>query len=219
MSWMHFIYFFLPVLSMITIGTSAMSLPFTTIESGAYSGIEDPVTQVFLGANEFGNFWAKHGSNESPSVDFSTNMVICVFTGTKNTGGFSVDITRVEDSGDEILVTYETRAPSPGGMVTMALTQPHHIIQTAKSSKKVTFEAQAVQPEAPPLTFVLTFNDKSQMNDIVDKIEAMDTVESVNKLSGLGIALVTFVSDTLDEGNAMALLSGIEGIATVEKDQ
>jgi hypothetical protein len=127
-------------------GTYAMSIPFSTIEKDCHSGIKEPIRQVIRTAEEFGSFWAKHGSDssppstrESPAIDFSTSMVVLVYVGSKKSSGYSVHITGVQDSGSSIVISYKENEPGPDDVVFLAFTEPYHIIKTDKSSKTVVF--------------------------------------------------------------------------------
>ena len=112
--------------------TSAMAMPFETISKGHNSAIEEELTEVYRTRHDFERFWNRHGSNSyppphAPDVDFDSKMVVAVFVGMKNSGGYDVKITSVDhDVGtDELVVNFMTSEPPPGAIVTMALTQPH----------------------------------------------------------------------------------------------
>ena len=135
------------------IGTAAAtSMPFETIEKGHSSGIDDALNGVYRTRQEFEAFWTRHRSNTSPStdapeVDFTKQMVLAVFWGTQRSGGYALEITSVDPSSeDELVVNFLTQSPDPGDMVTMALTQPHHIISLASSNKNVKFIGSAKPP-------------------------------------------------------------------------
>ncbi len=58
-------------------------------------------------------------------------MVIAVFSGEKRTGGYGIEITRVEENFEKGLLEvffFETHS-SPGSIVIQALTQPYHIVK------------------------------------------------------------------------------------------
>jgi hypothetical protein len=67
-------------------------------------------------------------------------MAIGVFSGSRPTAGHSVEVTRVEKQGDELVVTYRERGPAPDDMVAQVLTTPFHIVQTALHTGPVRFE-------------------------------------------------------------------------------
>jgi hypothetical protein len=75
-------------------------------------------------------------------------MVVLVYVGSKSSGGYSVDITGVQDSGSSIVIIYKESGPGPYDTVTMAFTEPYHIIKMDKSSKTVVFDKQSYYFEA-----------------------------------------------------------------------
>ena len=75
-----------------------------------------------------------------PQVDFRKEMIIAVYMGARNSGGFSIDIASIQDLGSSIEVSVKEIVPFSGqGIVTMALTQPYHIVKVPKQDKKVVF--------------------------------------------------------------------------------
>eukprot|EP00567_Pseudictyota_dubia_P003248 CAMPEP_0197456982 /NCGR_PEP_ID=MMETSP1175-20131217/44847_1 /TAXON_ID=1003142 /ORGANISM="Triceratium dubium, Strain CCMP147" /LENGTH=207 /DNA_ID=CAMNT_0042991225 /DNA_START=41 /DNA_END=664 /DNA_ORIENTATION=- len=202
-----------------------MSVPFQTIERGHYSAIEDALAETYRTRRDFEAFWGRHGSNsvpppDVPDVDFASQMVAVVFMGTQNSGGYSVEITSVDDEGDgKLVVNYMTTVPPPGAMVTMALTQPYHIVRLDASDKNVVFVGSAKPPPPPAFpTFVLTFSEGADKNAIVSQIEAFPAVKNVRMMVNLGIAMVDFDSENISTDEAMKLLEGVVGVKSVEAD-
>ena len=75
---------------------------------------------------------------EVPKIDFDKNMVIAVFMGRKNTGGYAVEIAKIEEK-EKLVVTVKETSPRPDAMVTMALTAPYHVVVVPKTGKAVEF--------------------------------------------------------------------------------
>lgn len=64
-----------------------------------------------------------------PGANASVGRVmIAVFQGQQSTGGYSVHITAVERSGDELVVRARFTRPAPGAIVTQVLTAPAHVV-------------------------------------------------------------------------------------------
>lgn len=104
-----------------------------TIDKGEYSGIKTRELLVIKSQTEWETLWSKHSSLEAPTpklpeIDYSKKIGIAVFSGWKSTGGYSVEITKVEFAEDEIKVYYKETSPEVGQPVTEAETQPFHII-------------------------------------------------------------------------------------------
>jgi len=60
--------------------------------------------------------------------------------GEKASGGFAVEITRVEKCGDELVVFFSEVEPPADAVVTTVLTQPYHIIKIEKIDLKTKFK-------------------------------------------------------------------------------
>ncbi len=75
---------------------------------------------------------------EAPKIDFNKNMVIAVFMGRKNTGGYSVKIVSIVEK-EKLIVTVKENSPPADAMVTMALTAPYHVVVVPKTAKAVEF--------------------------------------------------------------------------------
>jgi hypothetical protein len=68
-------------------------------------------------------------------------MIVAVFSGEKKTGGYGIQITKIEEDqkkGELIVCLLETQ-PSLKAIVTQALTQPHHIVRTRRIDLPVKF--------------------------------------------------------------------------------
>lgn len=67
-------------------------------------------------------------------TDINTANFLILSMGEKSTGGYSIDIERVEETDKNIIVTVKETAPKPGEMVTMAFTAPYAVVRI--NSKK-----------------------------------------------------------------------------------
>jgi hypothetical protein len=71
------------------------------------------------------------------NIDFTKYQVIAVFDQVRNYGGYSIDITKITETRNRIIVKVEQL--KPGGIATV-ITQPYHIIKMPKNDKKIVFE-------------------------------------------------------------------------------
>jgi len=101
---------------------------YTVLCSSEYQGREEESHLVVTNQNDLNNLYQSVGNTAMPKVDFTKNQVVALFLGTKNTGGYSISIDRVEEEANQILVYKKVKTPS-GGMVTLALTNPFVIVQ------------------------------------------------------------------------------------------
>lgn len=67
-------------------------------------------------------------SNRLKNVDFRNQVVISLHMGTRNTGGYGIQVSNVEINGNTTFVKVKETTPNPDDMVTMALTQPFCLI-------------------------------------------------------------------------------------------
>lgn len=60
-------------------------------------------------------------------------VYVAAFQGEQRTGGYGIQITRVERDGDRLLVHATFAAPPPGSLVTQVITSPVHVVSIAKA--------------------------------------------------------------------------------------
>jgi hypothetical protein len=118
---------------------SITTLEFDTIEKGFLSGITEKKNLIIRTEDEWAKLWNKHTSTriphpEAPVINFTENMILAVFMGQKPSGGFAVEITRVERCENELVVFFNEVEPPPDAVVTTVLTQPYHIIRIERSN-------------------------------------------------------------------------------------
>lgn len=114
-----------------------------TLDHGAHSNVDDPLTASARTDAEWSALWKRHNFDKpAPAVDFSKEMVVAVFMGSRPTGGFSLDITSAAESGGRFVVSYRERAPKPDALTAQVLTAPYHIAAVPKSALPIIFEKQ-----------------------------------------------------------------------------
>jgi hypothetical protein len=112
-----------------------------TLDRGAQSNIDSARQAVAHTAAEFAAIWKAHNYDKpAPAVDFSREMVVAVFMGSRPTGGFSVEIVSATERDGQLVVTYRERLPQPDAITAQVLTSPYHIAAIPKSEKPVRFE-------------------------------------------------------------------------------
>jgi hypothetical protein len=113
---------------------------------GNHCGYTEPERLVVKTKDQWGEVWGKMhrlrlSTPELPVIDFKKEMVIAVFMGERKTGGYEIEIKKIVERENEIIVEVEERGPPPESLQTMALTQPYHLIVIPKSSLPVTFQS------------------------------------------------------------------------------
>lgn len=66
-------------------------------------------------------------------LDFSQSLALVVFQGGKGSGGYKVDILKIVQEGNKLIVYAHFTEPQPGYVVTMANTSPYHVIEVPKN--------------------------------------------------------------------------------------
>jgi hypothetical protein len=122
---------------------------FVNIDKGFRSGVRERKFVVIKTANEWEELWSSHVSGSIspkalPSIDFQTEMIVAVFLGEKMTGGYDVEIIKIEEAHQKpvLTVTIRDTKPSPDIIVTQALTQPFHIVKLKRVELAATFVSE-----------------------------------------------------------------------------
>ena len=125
---------------------SVTQVPFVTVDKGFNSGIRERKFLVVKREQEWKKLWQAHRSTVNPSkklppVDFGQEMIIAAFLDEQRSGGYTVEITRIEENAEkrQLTVFWREAKPPAGSMVIQALTQPYHIVKVKKSELPVAF--------------------------------------------------------------------------------
>ncbi len=107
--------------------------PIRTLDKGLDSNIDAARQAAVRTPAEWDALWRAHGGERTrPAVDFSKELVVAVFLGSRPTAGFSVDIVGTRDEGAGLIVQYRETRPPPGAIVAQVLTMPYHIVAVPK---------------------------------------------------------------------------------------
>jgi PrcB C-terminal len=119
---------------------------FSSIDKGFTSGIRERKFVVIKTAKEWRDTWQAHSSisvppQPLPSVDFDREMIVAVFSGEKRTGGYGIEITKIEEESAkrQLLIFVRETQPPPGSMTIQAVTQPYQIVRMKKLDFAVEF--------------------------------------------------------------------------------
>jgi hypothetical protein len=112
-----------------------------TVGKGPTSGIDEPRQVTVRSAAEWGAIWKENGLNAPlPAVDFSREMVVGIFLGSRPTAGYGVEIVRAVGNGGALIVEYVETAPSRGAITAQILTAPFHFAVIPKHDGQITFK-------------------------------------------------------------------------------
>lgn len=127
----------------LALGVSAADDGVRTLARGSQSGIKKAERVTAQTQEEWTALWKRHAGEaaaaDAPKVDWSKEMVLGAFLGSRTTGGYAVQIAGVKEQAGKLVVQVETRSPKPGGFVTQAITSPFHLAAVPKSSLPVTW--------------------------------------------------------------------------------
>lgn len=117
---------------------------FDSLAAETQSGIENPQNIVIQSQGKFKELWDSVYKNSLPApsvpeVDFEKCTIIAVFMGQKPTGGYGINITKIEEYEKSIVVTIKETTPEEGSMLFQVLTSPMHIVKIAKTNKDIVF--------------------------------------------------------------------------------
>lgn len=115
--------------------------PLRTVGKGPTSAIDSPRQVTIRSAAEWGALWKENGARAPlPDVDFSREMVVGVFLGTRPTAGYGVEIVRAVGGGDTMVVEYVETAPSRDTIAAQILTAAYHLAAIPNRDGEVTFK-------------------------------------------------------------------------------
>lgn len=129
------------------LSSNMQKIEIIRVAGGNYCGIEQGKNIVINRKEEWNALWKKlhHGFYPQPAlpdIDFSRETILAVFMGTRSTGGYSIEISNIKEHEGKITAIIETESPEPGEMVTMALSQPYHIVKINIAEKDIEFKKE-----------------------------------------------------------------------------
>lgn len=113
-----------------------------TIEKGDQSNVDDAKQVLVRTDAEWTALWRQHAPDRpKPKIDFSKEMVVGVFMGSRPNAGFSTAVTMTTAANGALIVKYTETVPARGILSAQVLTFPYHLIAIPKADvKDVKFE-------------------------------------------------------------------------------
>jgi len=124
------------------------------LDRGDQTFIEEPRQAVARSDAEWRALWQRHAPDrDRPAVDFSQEMVVALFMGTRNTGGYSIQVVSAGEEGGAFVVRYRERSPGRDSITAQVITMPYQIVAVPRSDLVVGFERVETSGAAaePPL--------------------------------------------------------------------
>lgn len=123
-------------------GAAAAVAP-RVLDSGDQSNMDDGRQIVVRTAAELNTLWRLHAPDRpQPSVNFSTEMVVGVFIGSRPTAGFAAEILGVEARGGATVVRYRQTAPGRDAITAQVITSAYQLVAVPRRTGEVRFEKQ-----------------------------------------------------------------------------
>jgi hypothetical protein len=120
---------------------NAPAPPIRSIERGTMSFVDAPRQVIARTSAEWAAAWRAHaGDRQAPEVDFSKEMVVGIFLGTRRTSGYGVEIVRAREEAGGLVVQYVETAPSPRAVTAQVITMPYHVVAIPQRAGEVRFE-------------------------------------------------------------------------------
>ena len=122
------------------------ALPIIELRAGHNSGFIQAVNKVITTQEELTEVWTVLFANymkkeNAPEIDFEHNIVVLVAAGEKNSGGFSIAVTRALATSSNVQLTVVSTSPGKNCVLTEAITYPFQLIQLQKTGQDVVFNA------------------------------------------------------------------------------
>ena len=115
--------------------------PVRTIGKGPMSAIGKARQVTVRSTAEWGALWMESGASAPlPAVDFSREMVVGVFLGSRPTAGYGVEIVRALGNSGALVVEYVETTPSRDTITAQILTAPYHLAAIPKHDGQITFK-------------------------------------------------------------------------------
>jgi hypothetical protein len=117
------------------LGLMMLEAPTTrTIEKGDQSNIDDARQVLLRSEAELQQLWKQHSPDRPmPKVDFSREMVVGVFMGSRPNAGFSTAIVSATAAKGALMVRYTETRPPAGSITAQILTFPYHLVAIPKA--------------------------------------------------------------------------------------
>lgn len=109
---------------------------------GQYGGEPDPGAQAVMNADQWKRLWKGLG-REAPALDFSKACAVVAYAGERPTGGFTLEFLEPVPQGDDLLIRWRVRSPSPETYTTQAIAHPWKVQAFPRPKGKVKLEQQA----------------------------------------------------------------------------
>jgi uncharacterized membrane protein len=112
-----------------------------TIARGEDSRLVELRRFVIRDPQSFAAIWSAHAGQDAvaPAVDFDRLMVAAVFSGTRPTPGYGIEVTGTRREGSDLVILVEERQPDPSHVAAQVLVSPFHVVTLPRDDGSVRF--------------------------------------------------------------------------------
>jgi hypothetical protein len=115
-----------------------------TIDKGDHSNMDDAKQAAVKTAEAWKQLWQQHSPDRPlPAVDFTKEMVVGVFMGSRPSAGYTLEIVSAIEASGTLVVRYREASPSRGTMTAQVITSPYHLVAVPFFPGEVKFEKVA----------------------------------------------------------------------------
>jgi hypothetical protein len=124
--------------------TVAQTTKFSTVAKGDASEQQTARQVTVRTAAEWKALWKEHAPTaKMPEIDFSKQMVVGIFLGTKPSAGHEVEIIGARIEEKDLVVEYVQKQPARGTLAAQILTEPFHLVSVPTHAGPVRFQQVA----------------------------------------------------------------------------
>lgn len=110
---------------------SASEFPFYEVAKGAstdYGTYTAKQIRVIQTQSEYNEILSQYISSPPESLDFETGAVLLVDMGLRSTGGYSVQVSSIDEADEYVIANITLSVPGNCHVVSMALTNPYQFV-------------------------------------------------------------------------------------------
>lgn len=116
---------------------------YSVMLDGTQSNIADQQVRVITNQDDLIKIYRAINStrkpgHEIPNIDWNKNTVIAAFTGTRNTGGYAIEVFQVINEQGSLYFKFNETAPDATTLTSQVITTPFKIILVPHHDKKIT---------------------------------------------------------------------------------
>ena len=107
---------------------------------GQYGG-EPEGADVVMNAVRWSMLW-RGLERSAPALDFTNHFAVVAYAGERPTGGFTIEFLEPVPQGDDLLIRWRVRSPSPETYTTQAIAHPWKVKAFLRPKGKVKLEQE-----------------------------------------------------------------------------